>query len=131
MPALAPDSPEAIYSRYVAARSAWYIKQPARSIKTDWAYRKAMRLPLKYPKSSYDWCLDYKFMGKLCRTGKTPRPWTTEEVMAYLDWNNAEDARVDEVVRNEMEANGFGTRTRGLGHVWTLVDRDIENNLYN
>jgi hypothetical protein len=121
------DSPEAIYARYIAARSAWYTAQPAGSVQTDQEYRKAMKLPLKYSKASYEWCLNYKFMGKVCRTGKIIRPWTTEEVMAYLDWSNAEDARVEEAVRKDIEANGFGTRkARGLGHVWAQVERDTE-----
>ena len=85
-----------------------------------------MKLPLKYSKASYEWCLDYKNMGKVCRTGKTIRPWTTEEVMAYLDWSNAEDSRVEEVVRKDVEANGFRTKTRGVGYLWAQVERDIE-----
>lgn len=70
--------------------------------------------------------LDYKFMGKV------PQPWTTEELMAFLDWSSVEDAPLEEVVRKGIEANGFGTRTRGPGHVWAAVNRDIKakNRLY-
>ncbi|KAJ2894092.1 hypothetical protein MKZ38_007931 [Zalerion maritima] len=121
-----PFSPEAIYARYVAARSAWYAAQPAGSAQTDQEYRKAMKLPLKYSKASYKWCLDFKNMGKFCRTGKIIRPWTSEEVMTYLDWSNAEDARVEEVVRKDVEANGFRTRSKGPGYLWAQVERDIE-----
>lgn len=59
-PLLRYDSPEAIYGRYVAARSAWYAAQPAGSIKTNQQYRRAMGLPLRYDKQSYEWYLDYK-----------------------------------------------------------------------
>lgn len=48
------DSPQAIYQRYVASRNAWYMVQPAGSIKTNQQYRRAMRLPLRYNKASYD-----------------------------------------------------------------------------
>lgn len=120
------DSPEAIYERYVAARSAWYSAQPAGSALTDREYRKAMKVPSRYPKASYEWCLDYKYMGKVCQSTKTPRPWTTEEVMAYLDWSDAEDARVEEVVRTDFGAHGYATRARGPGYLWAQVDRDIE-----
>jgi hypothetical protein len=125
-------SPEAIYGRYVAARSAWYAEQPAGSVKTDQQYRKAMKLPLRYSKSSYNWCLDYKNMGKRCRIGYATRPWTMEEMTAYIDWSKAEDTRIERVVRKEVKANGFGGRTRGLGYIWALVDKDIEeqNRLY-
>ena len=46
--------------------------------------------------------------------------------MAYLDWDKAEDARVEAVVRKDTETSGFGRRTRGTGYVWAQVDRDIE-----
>ena len=40
-------SPQAIYARHVAARSAWYTAQPPGSIKTNQMYRKAQGLPLR------------------------------------------------------------------------------------
>jgi len=40
------DSPQAVYQRYTASRSAWYAAQPRGSIKTDQQYRKAMGLPI-------------------------------------------------------------------------------------
>jgi hypothetical protein len=119
-------SPEAIYARYVAARSAWYAAQPAGCAQTNQAYRKAMKLPPKYSTASFKWCLDYKCMGRVCRSRGTIRPWTAEEVMAYLDWSNAEDARVEEEVRMDIEANSFRTTARGPGYLWEHVDRDIE-----
>ncbi|KAL9564051.1 hypothetical protein ACKAV7_011825 [Fusarium commune] len=84
---LAPryDDPRAIYQRYVAARDAWYKAQPRGSIKTNQQYRRALGLPLRYDKSSYQWCLDWKQMGKRCDTPTGSRDWTKEEMMAYLD----------------------------------------------
>jgi hypothetical protein len=76
------DSPEAIYQRYIAARSAWYKSQPRGSIKTNQEYRKAIGLPLRYGKKSYEWCLDYKEMTKYYRTSTGVREWTKEEMMA-------------------------------------------------
>ncbi|EGY23471.1 uncharacterized protein VDAG_04909 [Verticillium dahliae VdLs.17] len=58
------DSPQAIYGRYTAARSAWYDARPRGSIKTNQEYRRAMGLPLRYDKKSYEWCIDYKQMTK-------------------------------------------------------------------
>jgi hypothetical protein len=81
------DSPQAIYPRYVAARSAWYTAQPRGSIQTNQQYRKAIGLPLRYSKKSYEWCLDYKQMTKRCITSTGSREWTKEEMMAYLDWD--------------------------------------------
>ncbi|KAJ0131219.1 hypothetical protein HZ326_25678 [Fusarium oxysporum f. sp. albedinis] len=92
------DSPQEIYERYVAARSAWYAVQPAGSIKTNQQYRRAMGLPLRYVKQSYEWCLDYKQMSKRCITSTGSREWTKEEMMAYLDWTHwskAEDERIE------------------------------------
>ncbi|KAF6523203.1 hypothetical protein HZS61_014731 [Fusarium oxysporum f. sp. conglutinans] len=64
--------------------------QPAGSIKTNQQYRRAMGLPLRYDKQSYEWCLDYKQMSKRCITSTGSREWTKEEMMAYLDWTSAE-----------------------------------------
>jgi len=63
-------------------------------------------------------------MGKE-KTGKVARPWAVEELMAYLDWSNAEDARIEEVVRKDIEANGHRTRARGPGYLWEQVETDV------
>ena len=62
-------------------------------------------------------------MGK-CKRGGVP--WTKEEMMAYIDWDRVEEDRVNGIVREDVEANGFGARRRGLGHLWAEADRDIE-----
>jgi MULE transposase domain/Zinc knuckle len=120
------DSPQAIYQRYVAARSAWYEAQPRGSIKTNQQYRKAMGLSLRYSKKSYEWCLDYKQMTKRCITSTGSREWTKEEMMAYLDWSEAEDKRIEAQVAQEMEGNPLGRQRRGVGEIWRMIDRDIE-----
>jgi hypothetical protein len=48
------NHPCAIYHRYVAARTAWYNKLPRGSLKTNQQYRKAMGLPQRYNKASYN-----------------------------------------------------------------------------
>jgi hypothetical protein len=120
------DSPEAIYQRYVAARSAWYAAQPRGSIKTNQQYRKANGLPLRYNKKSYDWCLDYKQMGKRCTTAPGSREWTKEEMMAYLDWSKAEDERIEAQVVAEIGDNPFGSNRRGMDDIWRRAERDAE-----
>ena len=70
-------------------------------------------------------------MGRYNRIEKN-RAWTKEEMMAYIDWDKAEEDRINGIVRKDIETNGFGTRRRGQGHLWAEVDRDIEeqNRLY-
>jgi hypothetical protein len=84
-----------------------------------------MGLPSRYGKKSYEWCLDYKQMTKHCRTSTGSREWTKEEMMAYLDWSEAEDKRIEAQVAREMEGN-LGRQRQGMGEVWRMVDRDIE-----
>jgi hypothetical protein len=124
-PALGYDDPRAIYKRYVAAREAWYKTQPRGSVKTNQQYRKAMGLPQRYDKASYRWCLDRKQMSKRCRTSTVNIDWTKEEMMAYLDWNKAEDDRVEARVAAEMEQMPFSSR-RSMGEIWEAAARDIE-----
>ena len=125
-PALRYDHPQAIYQRYIAAREAWYNAQPRGSLKTNQQYRKAIGLPQRYSKASYNWCLDYKQMGQRCaETTGSSRDWTKEEMMAYLDWTRAEEDRVEVQVAVEMEGNMWSSR-RGMRDIWEAAARDIE-----
>jgi hypothetical protein len=54
-----------------------------------------MKLPLRYSKKSYEYCLDYKQMGRHCKVKRPWRDWTKEEQIAYLDWDHAENERVE------------------------------------
>jgi hypothetical protein len=85
-----------------------------------------MGLPLRYNKKSYEWCLDYKQMTKHCRTSTGSREWTKEEMMAYLDWSEAEDKRIEAQVVAAMGDNPFGSRRRGVDDIWRQAERDIE-----
>lgn len=120
------DSPQAVYQRYTTARSAWYAAQPVGALKTNQQYRRAMGLPLRYDKQSYEWCIDYKQMGRRCGRGSSSREWTKEEMMAYLDWNKAEDARVETQVAKEMGDNPLANRRKGLEDIWRSAERDSE-----
>jgi hypothetical protein len=46
-------------------------------------------------------------------------------MMAYLDWNKAEDDRVEARVTAEMEQMPFSSR-RGMGEIWEAAAGDIE-----
>jgi len=122
------SSPEAIYQRYIQTRDIWYKAQAHANTRTNRAYRKAMGLPLRYSKVNYEWCLDFKEMGKRCGS----RAWTKEEMMAYLDWSKQEDDRIEERVAIPMAVEG-GNRRRGMRDIWNDVDQDIaeQEALYN
>jgi hypothetical protein len=111
-PTLRYDDPQAIYRRYIAARDDWYKAQPRGSVKTNQQYRRALGLPLRYDKASYQWCLDWKQMGKLCTTPTGSR-----------DWSKAEDDRVEVQVVAEMESNPFSSR-RGMRDIWEAAEND-------
>ncbi|KAG6989724.1 PKS-NRPS hybrid synthetase [Fusarium oxysporum f. sp. conglutinans] len=119
------DSPQAIYQRYIAARNAWYASQPAGSVKTNQQYRRAMGLPLRYDKVSYDWCLDYKQMGGRCVSSRGARDWTKEEMMAYLDWSKAEDDRIEAQVL-EVGSDPMRNGRRGVKKIWKRIEEDSE-----
>uniref|UniRef100_A0A8H7K5T0 MULE transposase domain-containing protein n=1 Tax=Bionectria ochroleuca TaxID=29856 RepID=A0A8H7K5T0_BIOOC len=119
------DHPCAIYHRYIAARTAWYNKLPRGSLKTNQQYRKAMGLPQRYDKASYNWCLDYKQMGKRCTATEPSREWTKEEMIAYLDWNKAEDKRVEARVAEEIRKDRLTNRRRGMNAIWKSIELDI------
>ncbi|EJP61371.1 transposase-like protein [Beauveria bassiana ARSEF 2860] len=120
------NDPRAIYQRYVEAREAWYNAQPRESIKTNQEYRRAKNLPQRYNKAELAWCLDWKQMGKQCRMETGCRVWTKEEMMAYLDWDRAEDNRVEAMVVVEMEGNRF-PRKEECGRSGRLQQRIVRH----
>ncbi|KAJ3454861.1 hypothetical protein MRS44_013461 [Fusarium solani] len=125
VPALRADDPRAIFQRYKEAREAWFVTLPRGAYKTNQQYRKAMGLPLRYSKADYDWCLDYKQMGRHCKAGNSIRDWTKEEMMSYLDWDKAENERVEQNVGVEMAEQPFSGR-RGMRDIWDAAERDVK-----
>jgi len=45
--------------------------------------------------------------------------------MAYIDWSNAEDERIEVQVVAEIGDNPFGSNRRGVDNLWRRVERDI------
>ncbi|TVY66378.1 PKS-NRPS hybrid synthetase [Fusarium oxysporum f. sp. cubense] len=123
---LSYEDPRAIYQRYKADREAWYATLPRGAVKTNQQYRKAMKLPQRYSKAEYEWCVDWKQMGRHCRIGRSTRDWTKEEMMSYLDFDKAENERVERNVEKELQAQRF-TTYRGSDYVWKAAGRDHED----
>ena len=111
-PSLQYDAPERIYQRYITARSAWYDEQSVKKDRTDKQYHKAIRLPPKFTKQNYTWCQDYKQMSSRCTISSGSRDWTQEEMNAYLDWNNAEDERIERQVADDINQERTRTKKR-------------------
>ena len=85
-----------------------------------------MGLPARYDKQSYEWCMDYKQMSRRCVTAAGSREWTKEEMMAYLDWNKAEDQRVEAQIMEEMGDNPLANTRRGTAEIWRQVEKDSQ-----
>jgi hypothetical protein len=62
-----------------------------------------MDLPLRYIKASYSWCLAFMQMTKRCSISIGVRDWTKKEMKAYIDWNTAEEQRIDSLVAQEQD----------------------------
>lgn len=79
-------------------------------------------LPSRYSNKSYEWCLDYKQMTRRCTIPTGSRKWSMEEMTAYLDWDKAEDKRVQVIV----DDCGDGIRGhRGMDYIRKVVDREM------
>jgi hypothetical protein len=50
------------------------------------------------------------------------REWTKEEMRSYLDWNTAENQRVEAQVMLEMAEQPFSKR-RGMDDIWDAAYR--------
>jgi hypothetical protein len=126
---LAFDDPRTIYQRYVDKRERWYQTQSSNMEKTDQAYRMAMGLPASYSSTSFRWCRNRRQMGKECTDSTGTRAWTEEEMMTYLDWDRAEDDRVDA----SLIVNPLDPATRGMDaiHARAHQDREEQQFLYS
>jgi hypothetical protein len=111
--------------RVLAARDTWYKTQPSGTYVSNDLYRKAMGLPRRFSKNSYEWCLDYKQMGKRCITSTGSRDWTKEEMMAYLDWDKAETDRIEAQVAKETDNGRLVSGRRGVAEIWERVEQDM------
>lgn len=45
--------------------------------------------------------------------------------MAYLDWSQAEDERVEVLVAKEMGNDPLANRRRGMKHIWKSIEQDM------
>ncbi len=71
--------------------------------------------------------LTYKQMTKRCDTGLDSRAWKREEMTAYLDWDKAEEERIDAKVMQEVQRRPFGTGSRRTRpSIWEEIERDSE-----
>lgn len=46
-------------------------------------------------------------MGKHCTASTGKRDWTKEEMMAYLDWDNEENERIEAEIAQELQDGRF------------------------
>lgn len=63
-------------------------------------------------------------MDASCKTPTGSRDWTKEEMMAYLDWSNAEDEHVFRQVKSEAQEGGLFASRRGVEEIWNAIERD-------
>ncbi len=119
VPHLSNEHPEVIHQKYVEARAAWYATQSDTIIKTDEAYRQAKALPLHYDETEYNWCRQQLSLYRPILRASVV--WTEEQMMAWIDWNSAEDARVEAAVEREISLYGFGTR-KGMGELMQRIE---------
>jgi hypothetical protein len=124
-----PKRPELIYQRYLAEKQAWLAAHPAvrpsgyrkargfKSYNTAYCRRRAKELPLQR--------LDLE-TETLSSLDDTPN-WTTEEVQAWLDYEEVLQEEADKVEEAELvAAGGYGRVRGGYRSVWSRVERDIQ-----
>jgi hypothetical protein len=62
-------------------------------------------------------------MGKRYRTSTGFRDWTKEEIIAYIDWSESEDARINDQVELEIKDKPLDTERRGIATLWEQAGR--------
>jgi hypothetical protein len=66
-------------------------------------------------------------MGKECTIKRPYRSWTKEEQIAYLDWDEADDQRVQaqvEAAIAQERASGSFINRRGIQYIWDAAEAD-------
>ena len=49
------------------------------------------------------------------------KPWTKEQMRAYIDWNRAEDERVEARICAQGQLN---SQRRGVAYIWEDIEAD-------
>ena len=123
-----PGCPELIYQRYLAEKEAWLTEH--HSVRPS-SYRKARG----FKSYSARTCTEHtRFLPSQrldleTETFLEGRPhWSTEEVQAWLYWDERQQEEVNKQVEAELiAAGGFGkSKERGIKELWNRVDADIE-----
>ncbi|KID81659.1 hypothetical protein MGU_10991 [Metarhizium guizhouense ARSEF 977] len=94
-------------------------------LKTNQHYREAMGLPQRYDEQSYEGRLDYGQISRHHVTATGSREeWMKEEMMAYLDWSNAEDERIEAQVAQEMNDHPLANKGWVIKEIWQRIETD-------
>lgn len=66
-------------------------------------------------------------MGQYCvSSGGKRREWTKEEMMAHIDWDTAEDRRVEAEVKRRIDRDPKEASRRGASQVWQQAEDDAQ-----
>jgi hypothetical protein len=122
-----PGRIELIYQAYLAEKTTWLATNP--TVRPA-QYRTKRGLP-KWTKAicnSYKWQLPRQRINLDSETLiEGPPGWLTEEIQAWLDWDQEQDKVVEEQVEAEVvAAGGFGGDSRrGVGHIHRQLEAEV------
>jgi hypothetical protein len=122
-----PGRIELIYQAYLAEKTTWLAANP--TVRPA-QYRTKRGLP-KWTKAicnSYKWQLPRQRINLDSETLiEGPASWLTEEIQAWLDWDQEQDKVVEEQVEAEVvAAGGFGGDSRrGIGHIHRQLEAEV------
>jgi hypothetical protein len=121
-----PGRIELIYQAYLAEKNTWLAANPTvRSAQ----YRTKRGLPKRTKAicNSYKWQLPRQRINLESDTLiEGPASWLTEEIQAWLDWDQKQEQDLERQLDTEyVAAGGFGSESRrGIGHIHRQIETE-------
>jgi hypothetical protein len=121
-----PGRIELIYQAYLAEKNTWLAANPTVR-PAQYRSKRGLKKLTKAVCDSYKWQLPKQRIDLDSETLiEGPPGWLTEEIQAWLDWDQAQEEALEQQLEVEfVAAGGFGSESRrGIGHIHRQLEAE-------
>ena len=122
-----PGRVEVIYQAYLAEKNIWLAANPTVR-PAQYRSKRGLQKLTKAICDSYKWKLPRQRIDLESETLiEGPPGWLTEEIQAWLDWDQIQEEALEQQLEVEfVAAGGFGSeRRRGIGHINRQIEAEV------
>ena len=122
-----PGRVEVIYQAYLAEKNIWLAANPTVR-PAQYRSKRGLQKLTKTICDSHKWKLPRQRIDLESETLiEGPPGWLTEEIQAWLDWDQIQEEALEQQLEVEfVAAGGFGSeRRRGIGHINRQIEAEV------